>query len=183
MNHVWKLHGLPRAVVSDRGPQFVADFMCELYRILGIKVAASMAYHLQIDGQTERVNQELKQYIRLFMNQHQDDWDELLSMAEFQRNNLIHSSTQQTPFMLNRVLADAVALPLDEVVELTMHDPAVENALDFELFVVIDDRGRRRATTGEWIRRCESELDNGEDRMKATHGEGEFELVGSMTDT
>ena len=78
-----------------------------------------------------------------------------------------------------RVVADAITLPLDEVVEFSMHDPAVEDALDFELFVVIDDlgwRGRRRATTGKGIRRRERELDDGEDRMKATHGEGEFEL-------
>ena len=88
-------------MVSDRGPQFVTDFTCELYRILGIKVAASTAYHPQTDGQTECVNQEVEQYIRLFTNQRQDDWDELLSMAEFQLNNLIHSSMQQTPFMLN----------------------------------------------------------------------------------
>ena len=60
LNNVWKLHGLPRAVILDHGPQFVADFTHELYRILGIKVAASTAYHPQTDGQTERVNQELK---------------------------------------------------------------------------------------------------------------------------
>ena len=66
-----------------------------------------------------------------------------------------------------------------------MHDPAVENALDFELFVVINDLGQRgrRATTGKGIRRRESELDNEEDRMEAAHGEGEFELVSFMTDT
>ena len=93
LNHIWKLHGLPHAVVSDRGPQFVADFMHELYRILGIKVAASTAYHPQTDGQTECINQELEQYIRLFTNQRQDNWDKLLSMAEFQCNNSIHSST------------------------------------------------------------------------------------------
>ena len=75
--------------------------MCKLYRILRIKVTASMAYHPQTNGQTEHINQELKQYICLFTNQCQDDWDKLLSMAKFQRNNLIHSSTQQTPFMLN----------------------------------------------------------------------------------
>ena len=83
LNNVWKLHRLPRAVISDHGPQFIADFMRKLYRILGIKVAALTAYHPQTDGQTERVNQELEQYICLFMNQHQDDWDELLSMAKF----------------------------------------------------------------------------------------------------
>ena len=84
-----------------------------------------------------------------------------------------------------RVFANAVALPLDEVVEFVTHNSAIKDALDFKLFVVIDDLGRRggsRTTTGEWIRRRECELDNGEDGMKATHGEGEFELVGSMTD-
>ena len=80
LNNVWKLHGLPNQVVSDRGPQFVAEFTRELYRMLGIKLAATTAYHPQADGQTERVNQELEQYLRLFVNQRQDDWDELLPM-------------------------------------------------------------------------------------------------------
>jgi len=60
LNHVWKHHGLPRKVVSDRGPQFVAEFTWELYQLLGIKLAATTAYHPQGDGQTERVNQELE---------------------------------------------------------------------------------------------------------------------------
>ena len=62
VQHVWRHHGLPRKVVSDRGPQFVAEFTQELYRLLGIKLAATTAYHPQGDGQTERVNQELEQY-------------------------------------------------------------------------------------------------------------------------
>jgi hypothetical protein len=49
----------------------------------------------------ERVNQELEQYLQVFVNEHQDDWDELLPMAEFQYNNHIHSRTQQTPFYLD----------------------------------------------------------------------------------
>jgi Integrase zinc binding domain len=67
--HVWKLHGLPKQVISDRGPQFVAELTRELYRMLGIKLAATTAYHPQGDGQTERVNQELEQYLRLFVNE------------------------------------------------------------------------------------------------------------------
>ena len=63
-------------------------------------MATSTAYHPQTDGQTERVNQELEQYIRLFVNERQNDWDDLLPLAEFQYNNHVHSSTQQTPFML-----------------------------------------------------------------------------------
>ena len=69
--------------------------------------------------------------------------------------------------------------------ELTTHDPAVKDALDFELLVVIDDlgrRGRSKATTRERIRRCESELYDREDGVVTVHGEGEFELVGSMAD-
>ena len=101
LQNVWKLHGLPRSIVSDRGPQFVAEFTRELYRLLGITLSATTAYHPQADGQTERVNQELEQYLRIFVNERQDDWDELLPMAEFQYNNHIHSSTQQTPFFLD----------------------------------------------------------------------------------
>jgi hypothetical protein len=99
--HVWKLHGLPKQVISDRGPQFVVELTRELYRMLGIQLAATTAYHPQGDGQTERVNQELEQYLRLFVNERQDDWDELLLLAEFQYNNHVHSTMQQTPFMLN----------------------------------------------------------------------------------
>jgi transposase InsO family protein len=80
LQHVWKLHGLPRFMVSDRGPQFVAEFMRKLYRLLGIKVSASTAYHPQSDGQTEHVNQEFEQYIRVFVNERQDDWDTLLPL-------------------------------------------------------------------------------------------------------
>jgi hypothetical protein len=60
-------------------------------------LAATTAYHPQGDGQTEHVNQELEQYLRLFVNERQDDWDELLPLAEFQYNNHVHSATQQTP--------------------------------------------------------------------------------------
>src|SRR6266487_13874 len=101
LHHVWKLHGLPSIIISDRGGQFVAQFTRELYRLLGIKIAASTAYHPQTDGQTERLNQELEQYIRLFVNERQNDWDDLIPMMEFQYNNHIHSSTQNTPFMLD----------------------------------------------------------------------------------
>jgi len=63
LTHMWKHHSLPRKVVSDRGPQFVAEFTQELYWLLGIKLAATTVYHPQGDGQMERVNQELEQYI------------------------------------------------------------------------------------------------------------------------
>ena len=75
--------------------------MRELYGLLGVKGNPSTAYHPQSDGQTERCNQEVEQYLRLFCNHRQDDWAEWLSMAEFSYNNRIQASTRQTPFMLN----------------------------------------------------------------------------------
>ena len=87
--------------MSDRGPQFVVEFTKELYRLFGIKLAATTTYHPQGDGQTERVNQELEQYLWLFVNQRQNDWDNLLPLAEFQYNNHIHTATQNVPFHLD----------------------------------------------------------------------------------
>jgi len=101
LHHVWKLHGLPKRVVSDRGSQFIALFTKELYRLLGIRLSSSTAWHPQTDGQTERVNQELDQFLRLFVNERQNDWYDLLLIAEFQHNNYVYSATQQPPFLLD----------------------------------------------------------------------------------
>ena len=75
--------------------------MQELNKLLGIKVTALTAYHPQTDGQMEWVNQEIEQYLRLFVNRGQDDWFDWISLAEFSHNNQIHSSTQTTPFLLD----------------------------------------------------------------------------------
>jgi len=72
-----------------------------LYRLLGIQISSSIAWHPQTDGQTERVNQELNQFLCLFVNEQQDDWYDLLPIAEFQHNNHIHSTTQQPLFLLD----------------------------------------------------------------------------------
>jgi len=58
-NDIWKLHGVPRKILSDRGPQFASKFMEEFTKALGKKRQLLMAYHSQTDGQTERINQEI----------------------------------------------------------------------------------------------------------------------------
>jgi len=73
-NNIWKIHGIPKKIISDRGPQFASTFMGELYKALGIKRAISMAYHPQTDGQTERINQEIEVFLRHYINYRQDDW-------------------------------------------------------------------------------------------------------------
>jgi transposase InsO family protein len=101
LREVWKHHGTPQVVLSDRGSQFTARFTRKLYKLLGIKLATSMAYHPQTNGQTEHVNQELEGYLCIFTSRRQDNWDDLLPLGEFSHNNNVHSSTQQTPFMVD----------------------------------------------------------------------------------
>jgi len=100
-DNVWKLHGLPESIISDRGPQFAAGLMRELNEMLGIKSKLSTAFHPQTDGQTERVNQELEQYLRMFIDHRQEQWPEWLGTAEFAYNNKAHLSTRTSPFKAN----------------------------------------------------------------------------------
>src|SRR6202795_2271425 len=99
LHEVWKHHGLPHSVLSDQGTQFTSAFTKSLYKALGIRMSTSTTHHPQSDGQTERANQELEQYLRSYINERQDNWDTLLPFSEFAHNNQIHSSTQQVPFM------------------------------------------------------------------------------------
>ncbi|KAF8627564.1 hypothetical protein AX17_006176 [Amanita inopinata Kibby_2008] len=69
LTEVWRHHSLPHRVVSDQGTQFVVNFTHELWRLLSIEGAHSTVYHPQTDGQTERVNQELEQFLRVFINE------------------------------------------------------------------------------------------------------------------
>jgi transposase InsO family protein len=65
---IWRIHGILRRIISNRGPQFASKFMKELCNVLGIERNLSMAYHRQTDGQTERINQDIKTYLQSFIN-------------------------------------------------------------------------------------------------------------------
>jgi len=97
-DNIWKLHGLPKSIITDRGAQFVAGMIKELNRI---DTKLSTAYHPQIDGQTERMNQDLKQYLRIFIDHRQEQWPDWLAMAEFAYNNKVQTSTKVSPFRAN----------------------------------------------------------------------------------
>ena len=98
---MWKLHGLPESVISDRGPQFAAGLTKELNKMLGVETKLSMAYHPETDGQTERMNQELEQYLRMYINHRQNNWSEWLATAEFTFNNKVHTATKMSLFQVN----------------------------------------------------------------------------------
>ncbi|MBW0573645.1 hypothetical protein O181_113360, partial [Austropuccinia psidii MF-1] len=98
IKNIFSKHGLPSSIVSDRGPLFVSSFWTNLCQQLKISRDLSTAYHPETDGQTERVNQILEQYLRMYVSYHQDDWNTWLPLAEFAYNNSDHSSTKQSPF-------------------------------------------------------------------------------------
>lgn len=103
MKNVFKLHRLPDKVISDRGPQFAVQVIQEMYKKLDIIPALSTAYHPQTDSQTERVNQDLETYVRLFCTHRQDDWADWLHLAEFSYNNREHSTIKMSPFRANNL--------------------------------------------------------------------------------
>jgi transposase InsO family protein len=92
------LHGLPRTIVSDRGAQFIATFWEQLQESLGTKLIRSSAYHPQIDGQMERVNQVLEDMLRACAIDYGKNWDKCLSLAEFAYNNNYQSNLKMAPF-------------------------------------------------------------------------------------
>jgi len=85
----------------DRGVQFTVGIMKELDNLLGIQMKLSMAYHPQTNGQTERINQELEQYLRVFIDYRQEQWPDWLGTAEFIYNNKIYTVTKISLFKAN----------------------------------------------------------------------------------
>jgi hypothetical protein len=95
---ILSLHGVPKTIVSDRGPQFVSKFWEELHKSLGTKLFHSSAYHPQTNGQTERVNQILEDMLRACVLEFPQKWDECLPLAEFSYNNIYQESIKMAPF-------------------------------------------------------------------------------------
>ncbi|SGY29992.1 BQ5605_C002g01105 [Microbotryum silenes-dioicae] len=102
LTHVFKLHGLPTDIVSDRGATFTSNWWSEFLAMLKIKPNLSTAFHPESDGQTERTNQTLEHYLRYFCDYLQTNWSELLPLAEFAYNNSFHSSIGASPFYVTR---------------------------------------------------------------------------------
>lgn len=98
VDHVFRLHGLPMDVVSDRGPQFVSKFWQEFCRLLGASVSLSSGFHPQSNGQTERANQDLERVLRCLVSKNPSSWSQQLSMVEYAHNSLPVAATGLSPF-------------------------------------------------------------------------------------
>ena len=97
-NYVFPRFGVPSKVITDRDPRFTSQFMKELCSQLHIEQNVSTAYHPRTDGQSERTNQWLEQYLRFWVNHHQGNWRQLLPMAEYAHNSWRNETTKTTPY-------------------------------------------------------------------------------------
>jgi hypothetical protein len=120
---VFRHHGLPSSIISDRDPRFTSSFWTELWKRLGTSLAMSTAYHPQTDGQTERANRTIEDMLRAMVSQRQDDWDQHLTAVEVAYNNSRQESTGFSPFFLNS--GQHPILPLTSVIST---DEAIPNA-------------------------------------------------------
>ena len=100
-NRVWRYHGLFRSCVSDRGAQFVNKLWERMRTRLGIQARLSTAYHPETDGQTEKTNTSIEEYLRHYVNYLQDDWAQWIAGAEFAINNADSVTTGCSPFLAN----------------------------------------------------------------------------------
>lgn len=101
IDNVFKHHGLPNSIVSDRDPKFTSNFWSELMKLLKIQLKMSTASHPQTDGQSEVANRIVEEYLRMYCNYRQNDWDEHLGTAEFAYSSSVFSATGLTPFYMD----------------------------------------------------------------------------------
>eukprot|EP00253_Pinus_taeda_P010865 PITA_10865 len=98
MQNVFRLHGLPKVIISDRDVKFTSTFWRTLFAELGTQLNFSTAYHPQTDGQTKRVNQVFEDMLMAYVMLKPNQWEEYLHLVEFAYNNGYHMSTQLSPF-------------------------------------------------------------------------------------
>jgi hypothetical protein len=96
---VYKLHGPPSVIISDRDKVFTSNLWQELFKLAGVALHMSSAYHPQSDGQTECLNQTMETYLRCFVNACPSRWLQWLPLAEFWYNTSVHSATGVAPFI------------------------------------------------------------------------------------
>ena len=97
---IYKLHGLPETIVSDRDSLFLSEFWQNLFKLSGTRLNFSTAYHPQSDGSTERVNQCLEQYLRNMTSEVPKNWSAWLAAAEWWYNTTFHTTLNSTPFQV-----------------------------------------------------------------------------------
>ena len=149
---VVKHHGMQKSIVSDRDPKFTSRFWRALWKKLGTELKMSTAFRPQTDGQTERVNLVLQEYLRNYVNADQTDWADHISMAEFSYNNTKHTGTGFSPFMV--VSGTEPLSPIDLALQGTsVKDGDEGEVVETKLF--LEERERILELAKETLRRAQ----------------------------
>lgn len=98
VDHIFRIHGLPKDVVSDRGPQFVSHFWKEFCRLIGASASLTSGFHPQTNGQSERANQDLERMLHCLASHNPSSWSQQLTWAEYAHNTLPVATTGMSPF-------------------------------------------------------------------------------------
>lgn len=100
LDHVYRLHGMPNIIVTDRDRIFTSNFWQQLFKLAGVDLRMSTSYHPQTDGQMERLNQCLETYLRCFVHACPTKWISWLPLVEYWYNSSFHSALGHTPFTI-----------------------------------------------------------------------------------
>jgi hypothetical protein len=125
VEHILRLHGALKSIVSDRGPQFVSKFWQSFHKLMGTTLNYSTAFHPQIDGQAERVNQVLEDMLQACALAYGIDWESSLPFAEFSYNNSFQASLRIAPFEALYGWKCRTPLAWSEVGERALFGPAI----------------------------------------------------------
>jgi len=152
VNHVYRLHGLPDSIISDRGTTFSSQWWRSICNILKIDTRLSTAFHPRTDGQTERTNQSVEHFLRCFVDYQQTDWADWLPLAEFSYNSSSHSSVSSSPFFASqgfepRSIADSASGLSTADTTVTDHASSLKAAHDATQ-VSLASAAERMATDG-----------------------------------
>jgi hypothetical protein len=168
---VFRLHGLPKPIVSDRDAKFTSKFWQMLFQTLGTKLAMSTAFHPQTDGQTEQANRTLEDMLRAFTSYRQDDWDLHLTAAEFACNNAPNASIGMSPFKVNN--GQDPNTPYSTLDKIPDHIPAVHD------FIEGISNATKRAQDALALAKANQERNANKSRRDVQFDEGAQVLVSS----
>jgi transposase InsO family protein len=98
MKEIFRLHGMPKEIISDRDTKFTSNFWKYLFDSFETKLLFSIAYHPQTDGKIERVNQVLEDMLRMHVMHHPNNWEDYLPLVEFAYNKVYQESLNMSPF-------------------------------------------------------------------------------------
>lgn len=161
---IYRLHGIPKTIVSDRDKVFLSNFWKELFKVVGTTLAFSSSYHPQTNGQTEVLNRCLETYLRCFVNDEPNHWTCYLPLAEFWYNTSFHSAIGMSPFQAlygrsppsisTYVPGSSKVAALDEILSKSTE---ISKVLKFNLY-----RARNRMVQQANLRRCDKSFEIGE---------------------